>query len=443
MTEPPCEPKSGATSPARPLGIWSATALVIGSMIGSGVFLLPASLAPYGAASLLGWGVTLCGAILLALTFSRLAAKWPQTGGPYTFAREAFGDAPAFVVAWSYWVSVWCANAAIAVAFAGSLGAIFPPLTATPLRSAGCALGALWVCSAVNLAGMRQAGRMQVVTTVLKVLPLLLFGGIALWFVDSSHYRPFNPSGESLPNAVQATVALTLWAFLGLEAATVPAGSIRDAERTIPRATLIGTLLAGVATILACTAVLGLLPADVVRNSQAPMADAARSLWGPVAGIGIAVVAAVSCFGALNGWVLVSAQVPLAAARDGLLPQRFTRLDKGGTPVFGVVVSSTLASLLVLSNYTHSLVQLFTFSILLSTAATLLPYVVSAAAWLRRGDGKGRVVASLALLYSVYALIGTGSESLLWGGALVLAGFPIYAWRRWRKKTGHDPSLVG
>jgi basic amino acid/polyamine antiporter, APA family len=423
-----------ATLP-RPLGLWSATALVVGSMIGSGVFLLPASLAPYGASSLLGWGVTLCGAMLLALTFSRLAIRWPRTGGPYAFAREGFGDAPGFIVAWSYWTSTCCGNAAIAVAFAGSIGAIFPALTTTPLRAAGCALGALWLCSAVNLAGVREAGRLQVVTTLLKLLPLLLFGGIALWFVDSSHYRPFNPSAESLPDAVQATVALTLWAFLGLEAATVPAGSIRDPERTIPRATVIGTALAGIATILACTAVLGLLPREVVASSQAPMADAARSLWGPAAGIGIAAVAAVSCFGALNGWVLVAAQMPLAAARDGLLPQRFARLDDNGTPAFGIVISSALSSLLVLANFSHSLVQLFTFSILLSTASILLPYVVSTAAWLRRGGGKGRIVAALALVYSLYALVGTGSEALLWGAALVAAGLPIYAWQRWRQRA--------
>ena len=419
----------------RPLGLWSATALVVGSMIGSGVFLLPASLAPYGAASLFGWTITLGGAILLALTFSRLAMRWPQTGGPYVFARNAFGELPGFVIAWSYWISIWCANAAIAVAFAGSIGSIFPAATATPLRSAGCALAALWICVAVNLTGMRQAGRMQLITTVLKLFPLLLFGGIALWFVDTSYYRPFDPGSESLPNVIQATVALTLWAFLGLEAATVPAGAIENAERTIPRATVLGTLLAGVATILACTAVIGLLPADLVKNSQAPMADAARSLWGPAAGIGIAAVAAISCFGALNGWVLVSAQVPLAAARDGLLPQHFAKLNARGTPVFGVVVSSTLASLLVLSNYSHSLVQLFTFSILLSTAATLLPYVVSSAAWLRTGEVKGRVIAALALLYSLYALVGTGRESLLWGGILVLAGLPIYLWQRRRQQV--------
>ncbi|HEX2596904.1 MAG TPA: amino acid permease [Luteimonas sp.] len=416
----------------RPLGLWTATALVVGSMIGSGVFLLPASLAPYGASSLLGWGVTLCGAVLLALTFARLARRWPRTGGPYVFAREGFGDAAGFIVAWSYWVSVWCGTAAIAVAFAGSIGAVWPPLTATPVRAAACALGGLWLCSAINLAGMREAGRMQVVTTVLKLLPLLLFGGVALWFVDASHYTPFNPSGESLPNAVQATVALTLWGFLGLEAATIPAGAIRDAERTVPRATVLGTLLAGLATILACTAVLGLLPADVVKSSQAPMADAARGLWGSAAGIGIALVATVSCLGALNGWVLISAQVPFAAARDGLMPKAFARENANGSPAFGVIASSTLASLLVLSNYSHSLVQLFTFSILLSTAATLLPYVVSTAAWLRRGERKGRMVAALALLYSLYALLGTGRESLLWGAGLLVAGVPVYALQRWR-----------
>jgi APA family basic amino acid/polyamine antiporter len=377
----------------------------------------------------------LCGAILLALTFARLARRWPRTGGPYVFAREGFGDAAGFIVAWSYWVSVWCGTAAIAVAFAGSIGAVWPPLTATPLRAAGCALGGLWLCSAINLAGMREAGRMQLVTTVLKLVPLLLFGGVALWFVDSSHYTPFNPSGESLPDAVQATVALTLWAFLGLEAATVPAGAIRDAERTVPRATLLGTLLAGIATILACTAVLGLLPADVVRSSQAPMADAARGLWGAAAGTGIALVATVSCLGALNGWVLISAQVPFAAARDGLMPRAFARENAQGSPAFGVVASSVLASLLVLSNYSHSLVQLFTFSILLSTAATLLPYVISTAAWLRRGERKGRLVAALALLYSLYALVGTGRESLLWGAGLVTAGLPILAWQRRRLRA--------
>ena len=357
----------------RPLGLWSATALVVGSMIGSGVFLLPAALAPYGGVSLIGWSITLAGAMALALTFARLSMRWPQTGGPYVFARKAFGDVPGFLVAWSYWVSIWCANAAIAVAFAGSLGALFPALTATPMRAAACALGGLWLCSGINLLGVREAGRVQLVLTALKFLPLLVFAGIAVWFVEPAQFQPFNRSTASMPAAINATVALTLWALLGLEAATVPAGAIDQPERTIPRATVIGTLLAGSVTVLAVSAVLGLLPAAVLQDSAAPMADAAAALWGPWAGIGIAVVAAVSCLGALNGWVLLSAQIPFAAARDGMLPQRFARLDPRGTPVFGVVASSLLASLLIMANYSRSLVSLFTFSILLSTAATLLP----------------------------------------------------------------------
>src|SRR5688572_8163416 len=246
----------------RPLGLWSATALVVGSIIGSGVFLLPASLAPYGASSLIGWAITLFGAVMLALTFAKLATRWPHTGGPYTFARAGFGDLAGFGVAWSYWISTWTTNAAIAVAFAGSMGSIFPGLTATPLRSAACALVALWACIAINLAGVREVGRAQVVLTVLKFVPLLVFGGIAIWFVDGTHYQPLNPTTQTLPHAVNATVALTLWALLGLEAATVPAGSIDNPERTVPRATVLGTSLAGLATILACSAVLGLLPAE-------------------------------------------------------------------------------------------------------------------------------------------------------------------------------------
>ena len=410
----------------KALGLWSAIALVVGNMIGSGVFLLPASLAPYGGVSLAGWAITLAGALALALTFARLAMRWPQTGGPYVFARNAFGDLPGFLVAWSYWVSIWCANAAIAVAFAGSLGALFPALTATPVRAAACALGGLWLCAGVNLLGVREAGRMQVLLTILKFVPLLLFAGIAVWFVDKAQFVPFNRSGESMPVAINATVALTLWALLGLESATVPAGAIDRPERTVPRATVIGTLLAGLVTVLAVSAVLGLLPESALKDSAAPMADAASALWGTWAGTGIAAVAAISCIGALNGWVLLSAQIPFAAARDGMLPARFARLDANGTPAFGIVASSLLASLLVFANYSRSLVALFTFSILLSTAACLLPYLAGSAAWLRRGDGRGRLIALAGLCYGVYALVGTGREALLWGAGLLLAGLPVY-----------------
>ena len=420
-----------ARTAAKPLGMWMATALVIGSMIGSGVFMLPAALAPYGAASLIGWGIALCGALLLAATFAKLAVHWPCTGGPYAYVRRSFGDGAGFAIAWSYWISIWSGMAAIAVAFAGSIGAVFPALTATPVRAATCALVAVWTCTFVNLAGLREAGRLQVVLTALKLLPLLLFGIIALWFVDAGNYIPFNPSGESLPKVAHVTVILTMWALCGLEVATVPAGSIRDAKRTIPRATMLGTLLAGIATILACTVVIGLVPTDVLKASGAPMAEAAGRVWGPGAALGIAALAAVATFGAINGWTMVCAQVSLAAAGDGLFPRAFARVDRNGTPAFGVLVGSALATVLVIASYSRSLVELFTFILLISTSAILLPYAASSAAWLHSGGKNGgRVVALLALLYSLFALSGAGAEALAWGVVLLLAGLPVYLWMR-------------
>jgi APA family basic amino acid/polyamine antiporter len=248
-----------------------------------------------------------------------------------------------------------------------------------------------------------------------------------------SAYEPFNPTHAPIISATTSVAALTLWAFLGLETATVPTDVVENPQRTVPRATVIGMIIAGVATMLACTVVIGMLPADVLQASAAPMAEAARHVWGNAAGTAIGVVATISCFGALNGWVLLQAQTSLAAAQDGLFPKVFARLDSRGTPWIGLLVSSVLASTLIAANYTRSLVALFTFSILLSTATTLLPYLITVLAWWRI-DTKARwwrrAVAVGALVFSVWALIGTGAQPLLWGAVLLLAGLPIYVWQR-------------
>lgn len=417
----------------RSLGLWMLIALVIGNIIGSGVFVLPAALAPYGAASLLGWGISLGGALMLALVYAWLAQIVPNYGGAYAYARQAFGDSVGFVAAWSYWVCVWSANAAIAVAFAGSLGAVWPAAVATPLRGALCALAALWTCTFISLSGVREAGYTAIVTTSLKLVPLVVFGVLGLGWVHASAFHPFNASGLPLVSVASSVAALTLWAFLGLETATVPTGVVRDPQRTVPRATVIGMIIAGLATMLACTVVVGMLPAEVLHASAAPMAEAARRVWGDWAGTGIGVVATISCFGALNGWVLLQGQTTLAPALDGLFPKSFARLDKRGTPWFGLLLSSLLASALIASNYSRTLVALFTFTILLSTAATLLPYLITVLAWWRIDNTSRawrKAVAVGALAFSVWALIGTGMETLLWGGVLLLAGLPIYLWQR-------------
>ena len=423
---------------ARPLGLWSATALVVGNMIGSGVFLLPASLAPYGTASLLGWLLATVGALLLAVVFARLGRRYPVCGGPYAFARIAFGDFVGFLIAWSYWISVWCAVAAIAIAFAGSMTSLAPEWFSTPARSAMCAVIVLWLCTALNLAGVRAAGLAQVVLTILKLLPLVAIVVLGVHAIDLHAYEPFNPSGEGLLSVTTTTAALALWALLGLECATIPADQVQDAERIVPRATYLGVAIGAIVTVAACTVVLGLLPLNLLKDSPAPFADAAQRIAGNGAGVVMAAAMAVSCLGALNGWILVQGQIPLAAARDGLFPSLFARVDANDTPRVGLVIGSVLATLLVLANFDHTLVGIFTASILLATAAALLPYLVCAAALWRlephADDARTwrRVAAVLALVFSAWALVGTGAQALEWGAGLLIAGLPVYAIMRWR-----------
>ena len=232
------------TAVRRGLGLWMCTALVVGNMIGSGVFLLPASLAPFGGISIVGWLVSTAGALCLALVFARLGAVIPRIGGPYAYAREGFGDFGGFLVAWSYWISIWTSIAALAVAFT-SYATVFWPALGTSAPLGGIAsLAVLWILTLVNARGVREAGRVQLVTTILKILPLAAIGLFGFFAFDAAHFRPFNATGGSPIVAISTTVTLTLWAFLGLESGTIPAGDVEEAARTIPRATLIGTLTA-------------------------------------------------------------------------------------------------------------------------------------------------------------------------------------------------------
>lgn len=423
-------------APTRVMGFWSAVALVVGSMIGSGVFLLPANLAPYGAASLLGWGISLCGAILLALVYAQWAHENPLPGGSFAYTQSVFGDGAGFFVAWSNWICIWAGNAALAVAFAGCVSALVPAIASSRVASALLALAALWVAALTNLAGVRESARVQVLLTVLKLLPIALFAFVAIAFVDLANFQPFVPAGGDVLDIAWGGAAITLWAFLGLEAATIPSATIRDPQRNIARATIIGTLIAGLLTMLACTVVLGVMPRDQVATSPAPMADAAAHLFGAPAGMLIAITAAIASYGALNGWVMLMGELPAQAAHARLFPHAFGHRDARGTPRRMVLVGTVLGSILIMANYSRSLVKLFEFSILLSTATSLLPYAAASASALlaargwRSRSAASTVIALLALLFSLFALIGTGREALFWGVILLLAGLPVMHFTR-------------
>ena len=305
-----------------------AVSLVMGNMIGSGVFLLPASLAGFGGMSLLGWLVSATGAVCLALVFARLARFDPAAGGPYAFTRRAFGDFAGFLVGWGYWIAVWTSCAALAVACVGYLDPFFPALVRNPITAAMMAAGALWVLTAVNVWGVRAAGRVQVVTTALKVVPLALVGIGGLFVFDASHFTITQATPRAFGGGLSAVATLTLWAFLGLESATVPSGSIDNPDRTIPRATIVGTLLAALIYIVSTVGVMSVIEPSQLANSTAPFADAARVLLGDRAAALVAIGAAISCFGALNGWILI---VGPGSARCRERRVVSSRLRPGGT----------------------------------------------------------------------------------------------------------------
>ena len=419
----------------RRIGLVTATALVLGNMIGSGVFMLPATLAPYGGYSLVGWLVSAAGALLLAGVFYRLARRSPRAGGPYAYSREAFGDCVGFLVAWIYWFSSIGGNAAIAVAFASYLSTLVPAVGANPLLGALAALAAIWAATFVNMAGVRSAGVVQVATTALKIAPLLALALFGLVHFDPHLLAPGKDAGSPW-NAIDVSMTATLFAFVGVECATIPAGHVRDPEKTIPRATLLGTLIAALVYVACTTAVMGMLPAPVLAKSQAPFAEAGRLLWGGWASWLIAGAAAISCFGALNGWTLIAGQFPQAVAQDGLFPRFFARESGRGAPAPALLVAAVVNSLLVLANYSRGMVGMFTFMVLLTTLSNVVAYLFSAMADVALAYREGRpvplrdpILACAAFGFSIWAVIGAGADAAYWNLILLVLGLPVYVWQ--------------
>lgn len=411
-----------------------ALALVMGSMIGSGVFLLPASLAPLGWNSVIGWLITVAGALCVAAVFGALSKAMPKAGGPYAYTRAAFGDGAGFAIAWAYWISMWVGNAAIATAAVSYLSQLFP-VVGTHGVSSAVTIAIIWAFTLINIRGTKLAGQVQIVWTTAKLLPLVAVIGLAAYVLatqGTALVRPFVAADISATSISTATI-LTLWAMLGLELATVPADKVQDPERTINRATLFGTAGAGVIYILVCSAVVLMLPVAITSVSAAPFADFVNVYAGTNAGTAIAAVGAISALGALNGWIMCQAEMPAALARDGLFPAFLGKESANGTPRNAHLFTSTLLTLVILMNSSRSMSSMFEFLIVLTTAIVLVMYFGCAAAAFRLMT-KGqlpvtagfKVILLLAALYSCWTIYGAGAEALIWGVVLLLAGLPVF-----------------
>ncbi len=427
---------------ARKIGFWTCTALVVGNVIGMGIFLLPASLAPYGFNALIGWTVTLFGCLTLARVFAHLSAALPDADGPYGYIRGTLGELPAYMSMWAYWVSLWLTNAALATGVVGYITVVLPELAVIP--SVWFALGLQWLFVLVNLFGVRTGGVVQIVTTVLKLLPMLaigLLGGWVLLTSPGSYVAHLPPTPVTLGD-VMAASTIALFAMLGIESASVPATRVNDPGRTIPRATMTGTVLVAAIYIVVSAVPLLLIRQEVLANASAPFALLMDQFGRAGLGRWLALFVVISGLGALNGWTLLAGELTRTMADNGVLPPMFSRNNRHGAPVVALVITAVLASVMVWMSYSRSLVAAFTFITRVVTAANLPLYLACTLAlavlWRRGTAGcTGRnvlLVAAVATAYVIFAFIGIGSEPFVYALGLIAVGLPLYAFMRLRRK---------
>lgn len=422
----------------KDIGLFMATMLVCGNMIGSGVFMLPATLADVSGplATILAWILTTIGSVLVAISFANLGSKFPETGGAYQYVKEAFGEFAGFLSAWLYWNGSWIGNTAILVTLTSYSAAIFPLLN-DPIYSIIYSSAILWAVTILNIVGVKQAGKIQSFTTVFKIVFFALFIIVAFLNFDRNNLIPLLPENKGL-ETISLAATTTLWAFIGLESATVAAGEIKDPEKNVKRSTIYGLLISAVIYLAISIASMGAMPNDVLAKSIAPLTDILAKALGNSVGIVISAIVVVSILGTTIGWILATARVSYAAGQDGVFPKIFGKVSsKYNTPVYSLVISSALVNILLLTNYQRSMVSAFAFITILATLSYLPVYLLSVSAEIMimfRTEKKisiGRFIGKsilplLAFIYTIWTIYGSGAETVMWGFILMLLGIPFY-----------------
>lgn len=416
---------------SKKLGFSAVLGLVMGSQIGSGVFMLPAGLAPYGYYGLMGWVISGIGAICLALVFAHLCANRPRTGGPHVYTEEAFGSIAGFFTGWTYWFISWVSSTAVIVTCIGYLTPILGELS--PNMRLGLEIGLLFSIVLINLRGVEVAGEVELLLTVLKVIPLVALPLIALFYFDSANLAPTQIIETKSPlNILTYVTLLTLWGFIGLECATTPAGAVENPSKTIPKAIVIGTFFVALIYFLNSLGVMGVIPAEALANSKAPYADVAKHMFGDAPQLVISIIAFIVCVGTLNAWVLASGQIALGLAEDKLFPKFFAKRNKQDAPYFAILSSSIgIVPLLILTNQ-DNIAQQINYIIDLSVLSFLYVYVACAFALLKSNLKQSCVprwvifTTTLALGFCLWIIFNTNIESVLTSSLFTLAGLPLF-----------------
>lgn len=431
----------------KEISLFMATMLVCGNMIGSGVFMLPATLAQVSGplSTIIAWVLTTIGSILIAISFANLGSKYPSTGGAYQYTKEAFGEFAGFLSAWLYWNGSWIGNAAIIVAIASYSAAIIPALQ-NPVVSIIFTSAILWAVTILNIVGVKQAGKIQSFVTVFKIGFFALFIIVAFLNFDSVNLMPLAPEGKGL-STVSLAATSTLWAFVGLESSTVTAGELKDPEKNVKKSTIYGLIIAAIIYILISVGSMGAMSNSELAMSGAPLTDILTRALGSGVGKILTIAVVVCILGTTIGWILSTARVSYAAGEDGVFPKFFGKLSpKYGTPVNSLIIGSVLVNILLIMNYQKGMVSAFTFITILATLSFLPVYLLSVAAEIMimfrdeknitlRIFIKKSLIPLLAFAYTVWTIYGSGAETVMWGFILMLIGIPFYIYNYHKNRT--------
>ena len=432
----------------KEISLFMATMLVCGNMIGSGVFMLPSTLAQVSGpgATIIAWILTTIGSVLIAISFANLGTKYPSTGGSYQYTKEAFGDFTGFLSAWLYWNGSWIGNAAIIVAITSYASAVIPILN-NPIASIIFSSSILWIFTLINLAGVKKAGKIQSFVTVFKIGFFALFIIVAFLNFDASNILPLYPDGKGL-STVPLAATSTLWAFVGLESATVAAGELKDPEKNVRKSTIYGIIIAASIYLLISIGSMGAMNNAELAKSSAPLTDILTNTLGNGVGKILTIAVVVCILGTIIGWLLSTARVGYAAGVDGVFPKFFGKVsNKTGAPVNSLIFGSVLVNVLLVMNFQKGMVDTFTFITILATLSYLPVYLLSVAAEMMlsfKGESefnfkifiKKSILPLLAFIYVIWTIYGSGAETVMWGFILMLIGIPVYIYNYHKNKLG-------
>jgi putrescine:ornithine antiporter len=422
--------------PQKKMNVVQLTFIVMVNMMGSGIIMLPANMAQVGAVSILSWAVTALGSLAIAYGFAQAGIFNQRAGGLSAYAEDAYGKAGYFQVFFMYFISLAIANVAIGISAVGYAASFFPAMTATPIATCLSVIALLWLTTVANFGGPNLTGKIGSATVWGVILPVgfLALGGW-FWFSSDTFGAAWNPKGLSLFEGMGSSIALTLWAFLGMESAAQNASAVENPKRDVPLSCMFGTLGAAVIYILSTTVIQGIVPNAELAQSTAPFGLAFAKMFNPLVGQIVMALAVIACVGSLLGWQFTLSSTAKDAAEARLFPALFGRVTARGAPIAGMVAMGIVQSLMALSTISPNLSEQFAALVNLAVVTNVLPYVIALSALFvmmrnAKVDGgtfkKNAVIAVIAMIYSIYAIYASGKDAVL-GGMLVLSlGYLIW-----------------